>query len=379
MSYYFSSESVSAGHPDKICDQISDAILDETLKQDKYSRVAVETLVKDNKVILAGELSSSAKLDFDGIVRRVVNHIGYRDPKLGFCDSELELTNIISLQSADISRGVDKKNAKQGASDQGIIFGYATNETENQMPLAIELAHKFMHRQAALMKNGTLAWLRPDAKSQVTIRYKDQQAVEISDIVLSTQHDETISHQELKQEVIKNIILPLLPKNLKTDNIHYHINPTGNFVIGGPVGDCGLTGRKIIVDTYGGAARHGGGAFSGKDPSKVDRSAAYMARYIAKNMITSGLAYRFELQISYAIGEVEPVSILVNSFNTGKKSEKELEDIVRKNFDLTPGGIIKALDLLNCRYEPTAAYGHFGRKEFNWEKQDRVQELQNYL
>ena len=376
--YFFTSESVSPGHPDKICDQISDTVLDECLRQDKHSRVAVETLVKDNHVVLAGELTTTAEIDLERLVKETVNNIGYDRHELGFCADSLEFVNLLGKQSSDIAQGVDLDD-DIGAGDQGIMFGYAVNETENYMPFAIELAHQIVERQTAMMHNGAIAWLRPDAKSQVTIRYEEGEAVEISDIVLSTQHDEGIDGDELRQTVIEQIIQPLLPTNLKTDAIRYLINPTGQFIIGGPVGDCGLTGRKIIVDTYGGASRHGGGAFSGKDPTKVDRSAAYMMRYIAKNIVAAGLASRCEIQISYAIGVVEPVSILVNSFGTSSLGDERLAEIVAAEFSLTPASIIESLDLLNVEYQPTASLGHFGRPRFNWEKLDRVPDLKQYL
>ena len=379
-SYLFTSESVSAGHPDKICDQISDAILDTVIAQDPKARVAVETLVKNQLVVVAGELKTSANHHFEALVRQVIYDIGYRQPELGFCAQEITFLNAIGKQSSDINQGVDREQeSQQGAGDQGIMFGYANNESEELMPIAILLSHKLMQKQAALMLNGTLPWLRPDAKSQVTIKYENGQPQAITDVVISTQHDESINQKDLQQAVIEEIIKPTLPMDMVKGEIKYHINPTGQFIIGGPVGDCGLTGRKIIVDTYGGAARHGGGAFSGKDPSKVDRSAAYMMRYVAKNVVASGLATQCELQVSYAIGEAEPVSININSYGTGKVDDVKLAELVGEHFDFTPSGIIKQLDLLKPIYRPTSAYGHFGRAEFSWEKTDKAELLANSI
>jgi S-adenosylmethionine synthetase len=381
-SYLFTSESVSAGHPDKICDQISDAILDQVIAIDPKARVAIETLVKNQLVVLAGELKTNNEHHFEPLVRQVIRDIGYRQPELGFCDSDIIFLNIIGKQSNDINQGVDRDktdDAKQGAGDQGIMFGYANRETQELMPAAILLSHQLMQKQAQLMLDNTLPWLRPDAKSQVTLRYENGKPVAITDVVISTQHDESINQNDLKEAVIEEIIKPILPQNLTQEKIKYHINPTGQFIIGGPVGDCGLTGRKIIVDTYGGAARHGGGAFSGKDPSKVDRSAAYMMRYVAKNVVASGLADECELQVSYAIGEAEPVSININSYGTGKIDDEKLAEVVRHTFDFTPAGIIKQLDLLKPIYRATAAYGHFGRPEFSWEKTDKAEQLSNSI
>lgn len=376
MSHLFTSESVSAGHPDKICDQISDAILDQVIAEDPNARVAVETLVKNQLVIVAGELKTKHNHHFEPLVRKVINGIGYRDPILGFCGKNITFLNAIGEQSEDINQGVDRKE-QQGAGDQGIMFGYANSESEAFMPIAILLAHQLMQRQSQLMHSRVLPWLRPDAKSQVTVQYENGEPQAITDVVISTQHDEGISQHDLKEAVIEEIIKPVIPKAMVKDNIKYHINPTGQFIVGGPVGDCGLTGRKIIVDTYGGAARHGGGAFSGKDPSKVDRSAAYMMRYVAKNVVASGLAKQCELQVSYAIGEVAPVSININSYGTGKVDDGKLSEIIARHFDFTPNGIIQQLDLLRPIYRQTSTYGHFGRDEFSWEKTDKAEELAN--
>jgi S-adenosylmethionine synthetase len=371
----FTSESVSAGHPDKVCDQISDAILDAALSQDKDSRVAVETLVKDNQVVLAGEITTNAEIDYADIVRKTILEIGYNKEAYGFNGNTCSVTNLLGAQSQDISIGVtESENHEQGAGDQGLMFGYAENSTDELMPAPIMLAHKLVRRQADLMLDGSLPWLRPDAKSQVSCIYEDNKIVGVDAVVLSTQHDGDISLDELREVVLEEIIKPILPEQWLTNNTQYHINPTGNFEIGGPVGDAGLTGRKIIVDTYGGMARHGGGAFSGKDPSKVDRSAAYATRYVAKNIVAAGLAERCEIQVSYAIGVAEPTSISVDTFGTGKLPHHEIVNLIREHFDLRPKGLIAMLDLKRPIYQQTASYGHFGRTEdsISWEKIDRV-------
>ena len=371
----FTSESVSAGHPDKVCDQISDAILDAALSQDKDSRVAVETLVKDNQVVLAGEITTNAEIDYTDIVRKTILEIGYNKEEYGFNGNTCSVTNLLGAQSQDISMGVtESENHEQGAGDQGLMFGYAENSTDELMPAPIMLAHKLVRRQADLMLSGSLPWLRPDAKSQVSCIYEDNKIVGVDAVVLSTQHDGDISLDELREVVLEEIIKPILPEQWLTNNTQYHINPTGNFEIGGPVGDAGLTGRKIIVDTYGGMARHGGGAFSGKDPSKVDRSAAYATRYVAKNIVAAGLAERCEIQVSYAIGVAEPTSISVDTFGTGKLPHHEIVNLIREHFDLRPKGLISMLDLKRPIYQQTASYGHFGRTEdsISWEKIDRV-------
>ena len=377
MSYIFTSESVSEGHPDKVCDQISDAILDAYLKEDPNSRVACETLIKNNMVVVAGEITSAGAPNLEPIIRNVINEIGYNDDQLGFNGSNCEIQNFIFQQSPDIAQGVNEgegENLEQGAGDQGLMFGYACNETATLMPAPIDLSHKLVKKQSEVRKNGALSWLRPDAKSQVSVVYDEGGKViqGISAIVLSTQHDEGISQADLKEAVMEEIIKPIIPSEWMLDNTKVFINPTGKFVIGGPVGDCGLTGRKIIVDTYGGMARHGGGAFSGKDPSKVDRSAAYAARYVAKNIVNSGYADYCEIQVSYAIGVAEPTSININTFGTEKTDLSQLESLVRQKFDLRPKGIINMLDLKRPIYQDTAAYGHFGRPdiEFSWEKTD---------
>jgi len=377
-NFSFTSESVSEGHPDKVADQISDAVLDALLAQDPKSRVACETLVKTGMVVLAGEITTSAWVDFEALVRKVVCEIGYDNGEIGFDGNSCAVLNAIGKQSADIAMGVDEgENHEQGAGDQGLMFGYASNETDVLMPAPITYSHLLVKRQAEVRKNKTLPWLRPDAKSQITFRYENHKPVAIDAVVLSTQHSPEISAKAIHEAVMDEIILHVLPKEWLHKDTKYFINPTGNFVIGGPVGDCGLTGRKIIVDSYGGMARHGGGAFSGKDPSKVDRSAAYMARYVAKNIVAAGLAERCEIQVSYAIGVAEPTSITVETFGTGKIGEDRLEAIVRDVFDLRPKGLIAQLDLLKPIYLPTAAYGHFGRNEdsFSWEKTDKVDEL----
>ena len=377
MSYIFTSESVSEGHPDKVCDQISDAILDSYLEQDPNSRVACETLIKNNTVIVAGEITSSGKPNIEEVIRNTVNEIGYNHDDLGFNGSNCEIQNLISKQSLDIAQGVNEgegEDLDQGAGDQGLMFGYACSETPVLMPAPINLSHELVLKQSEVRKNGELSWLRPDAKSQVSIVYKDDRKTVdyVSAIVLSTQHDEDISQNEIKAKVREKIINPIIPTEWIKEDTKIYINPTGKFVIGGPVGDCGLTGRKIIVDTYGGMARHGGGAFSGKDPSKVDRSAAYACRYVAKNIVAAGLAERCEVQVSYAIGIAEPTSITVDSLGTGNLPEKEISQIVRDNFDLRPRNLINLLDLKRPIYKNTASYGHFGRenKDFSWENTD---------
>ncbi|MFG1495619.1 methionine adenosyltransferase [Saccharospirillum sp. HFRX-1] len=378
MSEYslFTSESVSEGHPDKMADQISDAVLDAILTEDKNARVAVETLVKTGMAIIAGEVRTNTYVDLEDIVRGVIRDIGYTSSDVGFDADSCAVLNAIGKQSADIAMGVDEADNKdQGAGDQGLMFGYATNETDAFMPAPIYFSHRLVERQAKLRKNGTLPWLRPDAKSQVTLRYENGQPVAVDAVVLSTQHDPNISLGDLRDAVLEHIIKPTLPAEWLHDKTLFHINPTGNFVIGGPVGDCGLTGRKIIVDTYGGMARHGGGAFSGKDPSKVDRSAAYAGRYVAKNIVAAGLADKCEIQVSYAIGVAEPTSISINTFGTNKVDENLIAELVREHFDLRPRGIVEMLDLLKPIYRPTAAYGHFGRDGFSWENLDKVDAL----
>ena len=374
--YLFTSESVSEGHPDKIADQISDAVLDEILKQDPKARVACETYVKTGMALVGGEITTSAWVDIENLAREVICDIGYTSSEMGFDGRSCAVLNAIGKQSADINQGVDRENPlDQGAGDQGIMFGYATNETDVFMPAAITYAHRLMERQAQVRKSGKLDWLRPDAKSQLTFKYEDHKIVGIDAVVLSTQHAETVSQKDLHDGVMEEIIKPVLPAQWLSKDTKYFINPTGRFVIGGPMGDCGLTGRKIIVDTYGGAARHGGGAFSGKDPSKVDRSAAYAARYVAKNIVAAGLADRCEIQLSYAIGVAEPTSIMIETFGTGKVANELLVSLVREFFDLRPYGLIKMLDLIQPIYRQTAAYGHFGREQFPWEKIDRAAEL----
>ena len=379
-NFSFTSESVSEGHPDKVADQISDAVLDALLEQDPRSRVACETLVKTGMVILAGEVTTNANVDLEALVRKVVCDIGYDHGDIGFDGQSCAVLNAIGKQSADIAMGVDEdENHEQGAGDQGLMFGYASNETDVLMPAPITYSHLLVKRQAEVRKNNSLPWLRPDAKSQITFRYENNKPVAIDAVVLSTQHSPDISNKALHEAVMDEIILPVLPKEWLHKDTKYFINPTGQFIIGGPVGDCGLTGRKIIVDSYGGMARHGGGAFSGKDPSKVDRSAAYMARYVAKNIVAAGLAERCEIQVSYAIGVAEPTSITVETFGTSKLSEDRLVQIVRDNFDLRPKGLINKLGLLKPIYQPTASYGHFGRTEetFSWEKTDKVDALRD--
>jgi len=374
INYLFTSESVSEGHPDKIADQISDAVLDAMLEQDPSSRVACETLVTTGLVLLAGEIATTARVNLLDIVRNTIKEIGYTDSSLGFDYRSCAVLNALHEQSPDIAMGVVKeKEEDQGAGDQGIMFGYATNATEELMPLPILLAHKLTHRMAKLRKDGTIPWLRPDSKSQVTVEYKNKKAHLIDTVVISTQHDDDVDNETIRETIIEKIILPIIPENLYSKKrIRYHINPTGRFVIGGPHGDAGLTGRKIIVDTYGGSGSHGGGAFSGKDPSKVDRSASYMARYVAKNLVAAGIAEKCEVQLSYAIGVPEPVSILVDSFGTRKIAQEKIIEIVSKHFDLRPSAIIKKLKLRRPIFLKTAAYGHFGRElpEFTWEKTD---------
>ncbi|HGO5818426.1 TPA: methionine adenosyltransferase [Mannheimia haemolytica] len=372
----FTSESVSEGHPDKIADQISDAILDEILKQDPKARVACETYVKTGMALVGGEITTSAWVDIENLTRQVICDIGYTHSDMGFDAHSCAVLNAIGKQSPDINQGVDRADPlEQGAGDQGIMFGYATNETEVLMPAPITYAHRLMEQQSKVRKSGKLDWLRPDAKSQLTFAYENNKIIGIDAVVLSTQHAEHISQKELIEGVMEEIIKPVLPSEWLSQNTKYFINPTGRFVIGGPMGDCGLTGRKIIVDTYGGAARHGGGAFSGKDPSKVDRSAAYAARYVAKNIVAAGLADRCEIQLSYAIGVADPTSIMVETFGTGKVSNEILVKLIYQNFDLRPYGLIKMLDLIKPIYRETAAYGHFGRKHFPWEKTDKAEAL----
>ena len=364
-THLFTSESVSEGHPDKIADQISDAVLDAIIAKDKHARVACETMVKTGVAIISGEVTTSAWVDLERITRDVISEIGYTSSDVGFDGETCGIMNLIGQQSPEIAQGVDRvKPEDQGAGDQGLMFGYATNETETLMPAPLYYSHRLVERQAEARKSGVLPWLRPDAKSQVTFIYEDNKPVAIDTVVLSTQHNPDIKQEDLTCAVMENIIKHVLPEELLTKDTKYHINPTGRFVIGGPVGDCGLTGRKIIVDTYGGMARHGGGAFSGKDPSKVDRSAAYAGRYVAKNIVAAGLADRCEIQISYAIGVAEPTSISIDTFGTGKVSEERLVELVREHFDLRPYGITKMLDLLHPMYKQTAAYGHFGREPF---------------
>jgi S-adenosylmethionine synthetase len=373
--YLFTSESVSEGHPDKIADQISDAILDAMLKQDRNARVACETLVKTGMVLVGGEVTTSAWVDIEQITRSVIRDIGYNSSEMGFDWESCAIMSAIGKQSVDIAQGVDRAiSENQGAGDQGLMFGYATNETSVLMPAPIFYAHELVKRQAELRKEDILAWLRPDAKSQITFRYVNGKPIGISAVVLSTQHHPDISHSNLVEAVIEQIIKPTLPEEWIDKNTKFFVNPTGRFVIGGPLGDCGLTGRKIIVDSYGGMARHGGGCFSGKDPSKVDRSAAYAARYVAKNIVAAGIADRCEIQVSYAIGVAEPISIYIDTFGTGKISDHEITQLVREHFDLRPYGIVKMLDLLNPIYRPTASYGHFGREDINvsWEKTDKA-------
>lgn len=384
MSQYsvFTSESVSEGHPDKMADQISDAVVDAMIADDPNSRVAVETMVKTGVAIIAGEVRTKTYVDLEAIVRQVILDIGYNSSEVGFDGASCAVINAIGKQSGDIAMGVDEgENKEQGAGDQGLMFGYATNETDVLMPAPIYYAHRLVERQAYLRKNKVLPWLRPDAKSQITLRYEHGLPVAIDAVVLSTQHNPDISLADLREAVLEEIIKPVLPAEWLHKNTLYHINPTGLFVIGGPMGDCGLTGRKIIVDTYGGMAHHGGGAFSGKDPSKVDRSAAYAGRYVAKNIVAAGLAERCEIQISYAIGVAEPTSISVNTYGTGKCSDDRIVQLIKEHFDLRPAGLVAMLDLKRPIYRNTAAYGHFGREEpnFTWEKTDKADALRSAI
>jgi len=378
-SYLMTSESVGEGHPDKMADQISDAILDAIMAKDKNCRVAVETLVKTGLVVLAGEITTTAEVDYEAIARKTIERIGYNREELGFDHLSCKVISAISKQSPDIAMGVDREDKeKQGAGDQGLMFGYAVNETKALMPATIQISHDLVKRHSKVRNNGTIEWLRPDAKSQVTINFKNGKPHHIDTVVLSTQHDDNIDMEEIRQSVLEHIIMPILPDELVTEETHYLINPTGSFVIGGPVGDCGLTGRKIIVDTYGGAARHGGGAFSGKDPSKVDRSAAYAARYVAKNVVASKIANKCLIQLAYAIGVSKPLSIYVNLFDDDNEKSKHVEKIIKDNFDLSPRGIREMLSLNKPIYECTAAYGHFGRIpgtncSFSWEKTDKTE------
>ncbi len=389
--YLFTSESVSEGHPDKVADQISDAVLDAIIAQDKRARVACETLVKTGVAVVAGEITTSAWIDLEQLVRKVIVDIGYNSSQVGFDGATCGILNVIGKQSPDINQGVDRKNPEeQGAGDQGLMFGYACDETAELMPAPIYYSHRLVEQQAKVRKakNSKLPWLRPDAKSQVSLRYRDGVAVGVDAVVLSTQHSPDVKYKTLKEAVMEEIIKPVIPAKWISKATKFHINPTGQFIIGGPVGDCGLTGRKIIVDSYGGWARHGGGAFSGKDPSKVDRSAAYAARYVAKNIVAAGLASRCEVQVSYAIGVAEPTSIFITTFGTGSIADEKLEKLVRKHFDLRPYGIVKMLDLIHPMYQVTASYGHFGRKPydvtlangekftaFSWEKTDKAEAL----
>ena len=376
--HLFTSESVSEGHPDKIADQISDAVLDAILEQDPKARVACETYVKTGMVMVGGEITTSAWVDIEEITRKTVRNIGYTNSDMGFDADSCAVLNAIGKQSPDINQGVDRADPREmGAGDQGLMFGYASNETEELMPAPITYAHRLVKRQAQVRKDGTLPWLRPDAKSQVTFAYENGIITGIDAVVLSTQHCDSIAQESLIEAVMETIIKPVLPEKWLTKDTKFFINPTGRFVVGGPMGDCGLTGRKIIVDTYGGMARHGGGAFSGKDPSKVDRSAAYAARYVAKNIVAAGLAERCELQLSYAIGVADPTSISIETFGTGKVSEQTLINLVREHFDLRPYGLIEMLDLNRPIYLETAAYGHFGRPEFPWEKTDKAEALKD--
>ncbi|MGH8549569.1 MAG: methionine adenosyltransferase [Methylococcales bacterium] len=380
QNFIFTSESVSEGHPDKVADQLSDAVLDALLEQDPKSRVACETMVKTGMVILAGEITTEAWVDMEHLVRNVVREIGYDDPAIGFDWQSCAVLNAIGKQSPDIAMGVDESEGhEQGAGDQGLMFGYASDETDVLMPAPITYAHRLVQRQAELRKRKVLPWLRPDAKSQITVRYENDRPVAVDAVVLSTQHAPDIGRNELREAVIDEIILPVIPAEWIHKDTKFFVNPTGQFIIGGPVGDCGLTGRKIIVDTYGGMARHGGGAFSGKDPSKVDRSAAYMARYVAKNIVAAGLAERCEIQVSYAIGVAEPTSISVETFGTGKIDENRMIVLIREHFDMRPKGLIQMLDLLRPIYQRTASYGHFGRTEdtLSWEKTDKAQQLRD--
>ncbi|HAE89685.1 MAG TPA: methionine adenosyltransferase [Idiomarina sp.] len=374
--HLFTSESVSEGHPDKIADQISDAVLDAILAKDIRARVACETYVKTGMVLVGGEISTSAWVDIEDLTRQAIRDVGYTHSDMGFDANSCAVLNAIGKQSQDINQGVDRESPEaQGAGDQGLMFGYASNETSVLMPAPITYAHRIVQRQSEMRKNGTLDWLRPDAKSQLTFVYENGKPVAIDTVVLSTQHREDIDQATLREAVMEEVIKPVLPEQWVSHDTKFHINPTGRFVIGGPMGDCGLTGRKIIVDTYGGMARHGGGAFSGKDPSKVDRSAAYAARYVAKNLVAAGLAERCEIQVSYAIGVAEPTSISIDTFGTSQHSEEKLIALVRRHFDLRPYGLIQMLDLERPIYRATSTYGHFGREEFPWEKTDKADAL----
>ncbi|MDD5329844.1 MAG: methionine adenosyltransferase [Sulfuricella sp.] len=380
QEFLFTSESVSEGHPDKVADQISDSVLDAILAQDPHARVACETLVSTGLVVISGEITTHAVVNYIDIAREAVKRIGYNSSEIGFDYFTCAVLTALNKQSPDIAQGVNEGQGidlEQGAGDQGLMFGYACDETPQLMPMPIYYAHRLMQRQAELRKDGRLPWLRPDAKSQVTIRYVDGRPEHIDTVVISTQHHPDVSHAELSEAVIEEIVKPVIPEKLRSGDIRYLINPTGRFVVGGPMGDCGLTGRKIIVDTYGGAARHGGGAFSGKDPSKVDRSAAYAGRYVAKNVVAAGLAHKCEVQVAYAIGVAKPVSLMVNTFGTGKISDEKIAKLVAAHFDLRPKGIIQSLDLLRPIYAKTAAYGHFGREEpeFSWEATDKAEAL----
>ncbi len=377
-NFFFTSESVSEGHPDKMADQISDTVLDAILEQDPNSRVACETMITTGLIVIAGEITTKAVIDIPSLVRQTVKEIGYDNAEYGFDCNTCSVITSIDKQSPDIAMGVDRSTEEeQGAGDQGLMFGYASNETEELMPMPIHLSHKLLEKMAELRKNGTLGYLRPDSKSQVTIEYKDGKPVKIDAVVISSQHSDEVTQEQIREDVIREVVIPILPAELVADDIKYHINPTGRFVVGGPMGDCGLTGRKIIVDTYGGAGHHGGGAFSGKDPSKVDRSASYMGRYVAKNIVAAGLADRCEVQVAYAIGVADPVSVKVDTFNTHKIDPQKIEELVEKNFDLRPSAIIKTLDLKRPIFKKTAAYGHFGRNEpeFTWEKTDKAATL----
>jgi S-adenosylmethionine synthetase len=381
-SYLFTSESVSEGHPDKISDQVSDAILDAVIEQDKSARVACETMVKTGMAIVAGEITTDAIIDVENIVRKTIIDIGYTDSEMGFDGGSCAVMNALGKQSQDIAQGVDRDNPEdQGAGDQGLMFGYATNETDVLMPAPISLAHNLVKKQAQVRKAGILPWLRPDAKSQVTFIYENDKPIGIDAVVVSSQHHADVKMSDLTEGIMEEIIKPIIPSQWIDKNTKYHINPTGRFEVGGPMGDCGLTGRKIIVDTYGGSARHGGGAFSGKDPSKVDRSAAYACRYVAKNIVAAEIAERCEIQVSYAIGVARPTSISVNTFGTSKISEEKLIDLINDKFDLRPYGILNMLDLLRPIYLPTAAYGHFGREDIDlsWEKTDKAEELKQSI
>lgn len=381
-NYLFTSESVSEGHPDKVADQISDAVLDAILMQDKNARVACETLCSTGLIVLSGEITTHASVDYNIIARETVKNIGYTSSNVGFDSTTCAVLTAFNKQSPDIAQGVNRSKEEemdQGAGDQGLMFGFACDETPQLMPMPIFYAHRLVERQAELRKNGRLSWLRPDAKSQVSVRYQDGKPRSIETIVISTQHDPEIAYRDLKSAVIEEIIKPVLPKEMIDSNTQYLINPTGRFVVGGPMGDCGLTGRKIIVDSYGGTAHHGGGAFSGKDPSKVDRSATYAGRYVAKNIVAAGIASKCEVQVAYAIGVAKPVSLMVNTFGTGKIDDERIVQLIEKHFDLRPRGIIYALDLLRPIYTKTAAYGHFGRDDadFTWERIDKAEQLRS--